>query len=125
VSQFWIGNLFLALSMLIGAAGHVLMKHVMNTSAPSTLNLRNLSSFLTGGTAPLFILALLLIATGFIFWLASLSRLDLSYAYPIACASALLVALFGVLFLGEAMTTRSVAAILLIIGGTALLVPTR
>lgn len=125
MSQFWVGNVFLALSMLTGAAGHVLMKHAMMASGFAPLTLQNLGLLLKGGAAPNLLLALVLIAAGFLLWLASLSRLAISYAYPLACTSALLVALFGVIFLGEAMTTRSVIAILFIVTGTALILPTR
>jgi len=46
--------------------------------------------------------ALAMIVMAFIFWTLSLSRLELSNAYPIACSSALIVVFFSVLFLGEA-----------------------
>jgi drug/metabolite transporter (DMT)-like permease len=111
--------------MLTGAAGHVMMKHVMNASAMAPMNFRTIVSLARGGSAVHLMIALILIGAGFLLWLASLSRLDLSYAYPLACASALLVALFGVFFLGEPMTIRSLFAVLLIVCGTALLVPTR
>ncbi len=64
-----------------------------------------------------------LLVTAFVLWLLCLQRLDLSYAYPIACASVLLVSLFSMIFLGEAVTPRMWLGSLLILVGIALLTP--
>ncbi len=63
-----------------------------------------------------------MLVAGFLFWMMSLSRLDLSYAYPLACPSALLVA---VLSLGEVVTARMWWGAAMIVLGTVLLVPSR
>ena len=70
-------------------------------------------------------IALLLLVSGFLFWVLSLTRLDLSYAYPIACSSVLLVALMSAIFLGEAVTLRMWSGTVLILIGIALLTPPR
>ena len=121
MSQFWVGNLFLMLSMLTGAAGQVALKYVMNRTGTLSFDGRAVSSVFSTGSAPIAALAIVLLASGVFFWLASLNRLDLSYAYPVACASAILVVLFGVIFLDEAVNFRSCIAIMLIVLGTALL----
>ena len=54
-------------------------------------------------------------------WLVILSRLDLSYAYPVVCSSVLLVAFFSGLFLGETITIRTWCATALILVGLVLL----
>ena len=124
MSQFWIGNIFLGLSILSGASGQVLLKHIMNLAGPA-LNWRNPSTLIAPAVSPFGILAVALLVASFLLWLASLSRLDLGYAYPLACASALVVALLGVFFLGESLTVRMGLGIVLIVAGTALLVPTQ
>lgn len=124
MSGFWVGNIFLALSVVSGAAAQVLLKHVMNAAGPKPFDWRVPSTLIASGILPLASLALTLLVASFLFWLASLSRLDLSYAYPLACASALIVALLGVFFLGESLTVRMGLGIILIVAGTALLVPT-
>ena len=121
MSQFWVGNLFLMLSMLTGAAGQVALKYVMNRTGTLSFDGRAVSSVFSTGSAPIAALAIVLLASGVFFWLASLNRLDLSYAYPVACASAILVVIFGVIFLDEAISFRSCIAIMLIVLGTALL----
>lgn len=60
---------------------------------------------------------------GFLLWLACLTRLDLSYAYPIACSSVLLVTLFSTAFLGEPVTLRIWVGTLSILFGILLLLP--
>jgi drug/metabolite transporter (DMT)-like permease len=122
VSQFWVGNICLGLSIMVGATAQVVLKHIMNIVGPS-LNWRSPSTLITHAVSPLGLLAVSLLVASFLLWLASLSRLDLGYAYPIACASALVVALFGVFFLGESLTVRMGIGIVLIVAGTALLVP--
>ncbi len=124
MSQFWVGNLLLACSIVSSAAGQVLLKRGMTVFAHAPLSLRTFAAQGAGERLH-WLSAFALIGAGFILWLASLDRLDLSYAYPLACASAALVALFGVLFLGETLTARDIFGILMIVLGTALLVPTR
>ena len=121
MSQFWVGNLFLMLSMLTGAAGQVALKFVMNRTGTLSLDGRAWASVFSTGSAPIAALAMVLLASGVIFWFASLNRLDLSYAYPVACASAILVAFFGAVFLDETVNFRSCVAIMLIVAGTAML----
>jgi drug/metabolite transporter (DMT)-like permease len=66
-----------------------------------------------------------MIVAGFIFWTFSLTKLNLSYAYPIACSSALLVALLSAFLLGEAVTVKTWLGTGMIVVGTALLVPVK
>jgi drug/metabolite transporter (DMT)-like permease len=61
--------------------------------------------------------------TGFAFWLMCLARLPLGYAYPVACSSIVIVALLGVVFLGEAITPRMLGGTLLIVLGVWLVTP--
>jgi uncharacterized membrane protein len=66
-----------------------------------------------------------MLGVGLVFWLLCLDRLNLSYAYPIACSSVLLVALFSGLFLGETVTLKMWSGTVLILIGIVLLMPAR
>jgi len=57
------------------------------------------------------------IACGALFWLAALSRVDLSWAYPLLSMGYILVLIFSWLFLGETVSyIRWIGAILVVIG---------
>ena len=60
---------------------------------------------------------------GFGFWVLALARLELSYAYPIACSSILFVALLSTVFLGEPMTPKMWVGTVMILVGVILLTP--
>jgi multidrug transporter EmrE-like cation transporter len=125
MSRFLIGNLWLGFSMVTAAAGHIIIKKLIDQAGTAELNwewirsLMTVEKLLRGGAGAALIIA------AFIFWLIALTRLDLSYAYPIACSSVLLVAFFSALFLGEPVTIRTWLATLFILGGIILLMPSR
>jgi uncharacterized membrane protein len=68
-------------------------------------------------------LSVVLLAAGYLFWVLCLVRLNLSYAYPVACSSVLLVALFSVVALGEPMTARTWIGTVLVLAGIIFLAP--
>ena len=108
--------------MICTTASHVLIKRLVDES---------------GGKAPFEMLTGLLAAdkivrafaagglliAGFTLWIVCLSRLSLSYAYPIASTSVLLVAGFSIVILGETITPRMWAGTALIVIGVVLLSP--
>jgi drug/metabolite transporter (DMT)-like permease len=121
MSRFLIGNLFLLLSMVFAAGGHILIKSAIDEVKSAGLSWQMVKLFfsgerlLRGGGGGIMIVA------AFLFWMLALTKLDLSYAYPIACTSVLLVVLFSAVFLGEPVTARTYLATLLILGGILLL----
>ena len=122
MSHFVIGNIFLVLSILATSIGQVLIKEIY-VSVPAEITTSELLRFiLTTYRIWCAGLAGSLIVVGFMFWVLCLHKLPLSYAYPIACSSALVVALFCVLFLGETVTWQLWVGILLIALGSALVV---
>jgi drug/metabolite transporter (DMT)-like permease len=123
MSRFLTGNLFLLLSMVGAAGGHILLKGVVDEVKSTGLSWQTIQAlgsadrfWRAGGGAALVVLA-------FLFWLLALARLDLSYAYPVACCSLLLVAFFSAIFLGEPVTGRTWIATVLILAGIVLLAP--
>jgi drug/metabolite transporter (DMT)-like permease len=88
VSVMNITIVYILISVLGGAAGQVLLKRGMSQLGPLTLHLDQVGSLLLRlGTNPFVILGLLVYGGSTIFWLAALSRVDLSYAYPFASLS--------------------------------------
>lgn len=123
MTTFWVGNIYLVLSMLFGAASQIVFKALFNETGPLQWSLTQLLNH-PGAMLKIFI-ALALLAGAFVAWMMTLSRLDLSYAYPIASSSALLVTLLSFVFLGETVTGKMWFGTVLIVLGTALLVPSR
>lgn len=117
--------MFLLGSMILGAGAQVLFKAAFNMTGPVRMSFDMFTGVDGTRLLLLFSFAGILLVCGFLLWMLSLSRLDLSFAYPIACASALLVMVFSVIFLGEAVTLKAVAGVVLITLGTALLVPSQ
>lgn len=123
MSAFWIGNICLGLSILCAAGSQVTIKALFNETGPFSLSWSFLEALLPPGRLLRAAVAVVLVGGGFLLWVAGLSRLNVSYAYPIACSSALLVTLFSVLFLGEVVSARMWLGTALIVAGTTLLAP--
>jgi drug/metabolite transporter (DMT)-like permease len=122
MKPFVVGNICLVLSILSTAAGQVVIK-ALSTGLPAgippaeTCRLLLLTDRVWRAG-----LAALLVVAGFAFWILGLHRLPLSYAYPLACSSALVVTLLSVVFLGEHVGWRLWTGTLLIALGAALVV---
>lgn len=125
MSRFMTGNLFLLLSMVCATASQIMLKGLIDEVGAVSLNRTVVRALLTGDRLLRGGGAGVLLVAGFLFWLASLTRLELSYAYPVACTSVLLVSFFSVVVLGEAMTPRMWAGTALIVAGMILLAPGR
>ena len=121
MSKFMIGNICLLLSMLFGSGSQVVFKAVLNETGPLTANGFMLEQMFAKGKLLHLFAAFAMLVIAFLFWTLSLSRLELSYAYSIACSSALIVALLSALFLGEVVTARAWVGIVLIVVGIAML----
>ena len=123
MSRFVVGNLFLLTSMLCAAASHVLLKSLLDETRIESWTPSALAALLDARTIVRGGLVGVLLVLGFVLWILCLRRLDLSYAYPIACSSLLLVVLFSVLFLGESFTAKMWLGTVLILLGVILLSP--
>jgi len=108
---------FLTLSILSASASQVIIKALL-VSLPRGLTTQHmLQTVLSGDYLRNAALAGSLLVVGFLFWLLSLHQLPLSYAYSLACSSALVVAFLSAAFLGEAVTWRIwVGATLIMLG---------
>jgi multidrug transporter EmrE-like cation transporter len=80
-----ISILYILVAVLFSALGQILLKKGMNSIGSITLSLNQLPSTLWRmATNPHVFIGLIIYLGGTIFWLAALSRVDLSYAYPFA-----------------------------------------
>jgi drug/metabolite transporter (DMT)-like permease len=110
----------LVVAVLFSVTGELLLKHGMNQIG--VLGLSNLlpslgrmarSPHILGGFAS--------IAVGALFWLAVLSRVDLSFAYPMLSLGYVLVLVFSAVFLKEHVSWVRWMGTLLIIAGVVLI----
>jgi drug/metabolite transporter (DMT)-like permease len=117
-----LGHLLLAVSVLLGAVGHTLLKHVV-ASVPAISDLvvpGHVFSFAVLGKV---LSALLLLVISFGAWLGAIRHLDLAYAYAMASASIVVVAVLAVGLLGETVAPKAWLGLLLILAGCVLVSP--
>ena len=88
VSKMNLAIVYILVAVLAGAVGQILLKKGMGSMGALTLSFDQLWSILWRiGTNPYVIIGLIIYVCGTVFWLAALSRVDLSYAYPFASLS--------------------------------------
>jgi drug/metabolite transporter (DMT)-like permease len=104
-SRVNIAILYILIAVLASAAGQVLLKKGMASTGVVTLSVNQLGSILWRiGTNPYVVIGLIVYVCGTIFWLAALSRVDLSYAYPFASLSYLVMLAASWLLFSEDIT---------------------
>lgn len=82
---------YILVSVVTGAVGQVLLKKGMASMGPLTLSWGDLQVIWRIATNPYVVVGLVIYMGGVVFWLAALSRVDLSYAYPFASLSYVLM----------------------------------
>lgn len=105
MSSFWIGNIFLLLSLLITCGAQLLLKDLMNrvgSLEPSWAFVH--ATFLAEGRFWLWAAAGVLVVAAFLCWLVCLKYLALSYAFTMSAAVVALMTFLSVLVLGEKVT---------------------
>ena len=123
MSKFAMGNILLFGSMLCTTASHIMIKALIDEAGEESLTLSSLFALFTGPKFLRSVVAGLLLVAGFLLWALCLSRLSLSYAYPVASTSVLLIAVFSIVVLGEAISPKMWAGTVLILVGIVLLRP--
>ena len=79
---------YIIVAVLVGAVGQILLKKGMARMGPLTLSMNELWSILWRiATNPYVVVGLTIYMCGSVFWLVALSRVELSYAYPFASLS--------------------------------------
>jgi drug/metabolite transporter (DMT)-like permease len=100
------------LSTIFGVVGQLLLKRGMTllgaqTLSPSTI----LDVGIRIATSPWVILGIGIYVTGTFFWLVALSRVELSFAYPFASLSYVLIVGSSWLLLGESISPLRLAGV--------------
>jgi drug/metabolite transporter (DMT)-like permease len=104
-SRVNIAILYILIAVLASAAGQVLLKKGMASTGAVTLSVNQLGNILWRiSTNPYVVIGLIVYVCGTIFWLAALSRVDLSYAYPFASLSYLVMLVASWLLFSEDIT---------------------
>ncbi len=87
-----IAVIYILISVLGSAVGQIMVKKGMNDLGEITLSLNQLPAILWKMvTNPYVFWGLAVYLVGTVFWLAALSRVDLSYAYPLASLTYLIM----------------------------------
>jgi drug/metabolite transporter (DMT)-like permease len=83
-----IAIVYILISVLGGAIGQVLLKKGMSRMGPLTLQVNEVGNLIQKlATNPFVMIGLFIYGVSTVFWLAALSREDLSYVYPFASLS--------------------------------------
>ncbi len=110
-----IAIVYILISVLGGAVGQILLKTGMNNIGQITLSLKTIFSMVIRMlTNPYVFIGLVIYVFSVIFWLAALSRVDLSYAYPFASMSYVIMFLASWLLLHETITPMRILGTLVV-----------
>lgn len=83
-----IAIIYLLISVLGGAIGQLVLKRGMNSFGELTISMDRIVGVLVRmATNPYVLVGLAVYGASTVFWLAALSRVDLSFAYPFASLS--------------------------------------
>ena len=109
---------YILISVLGGAIGQLMLKNGMNKFGVVTLSLDEVPQLLMKlALNPWVVGGLFLYACGTIFWLAGISRVDLSYAYPFASLSYVVMLLVAWQLFDEQITLpRIIGAVVIATG---------
>ena len=110
--------LILLVAICFTASGELLLKNGMNQVGFLSLRPQLLFPTLVRAfTTPSIIAGFALVGVASILWLSVLSRVPLSWAYPMLSLSYVLAVLGSALFLGEHLSFYRIVGVLIIIGG--------
>lgn len=114
--------LFIAISIFAGVSGQLVLKRGMTQLGAQTLSATNLIETITRvALSPWVIGGLMIYVAGTFFWLMVLSRVDLSFAYPMTSMSYVLIVFSSWYLLGESISLLRIAGVLTVIVGVMLI----
>ncbi len=114
--------IFIVATVILNAASQLLMKTGMSQVGQAELSGSRIAALLwSAATNPFVILGLTTMTISMATHLMSLSRFDVSFAFPFLSIAYVIVALFGHFFMGETLTATRIAGIGTIMLGTAIL----
>lgn len=111
----------LGLSMLLGVGGQLLMKYGLHSGVVRTATDPGVSAVLRWALDhPLVMAGLVTYCTGTLFWLVTVSRVDLSFVYPLTSLNFVLILLASYAFFDERVTWSRIAGVAAICLGVTL-----
>ncbi len=112
----------LLVAISLSVTGETFLKKGVNSLAGLEFSPASLvPTFVRIFTAPLVLIGFAFIFGGALFWLAVLSKWDLSLAYPLLSISYIASLFIGALFLGEQITPLRIAGVVVVVIGVVLL----
>ena len=109
---------YILISVVGGAIGQLLLKKGMNNLGEMTLTVNELGTALWRmATNPFVFFGLLIYVISVVFWLVALSRVDLSYAYPFASLSYIIMLIASWLLFNEHISLMRIIGTLVICAG--------
>jgi multidrug transporter EmrE-like cation transporter len=119
MSKFFV---FIVITVILNAASQLLMKAGMTQVGQAEMSGSRIAALLwSAATNPFVILGLVTMTISMGTHLMSLSRFDVSFAFPFLSVAYVIVALFGHFVLGEQLTTTRIVGIATIMLGTVIL----
>ncbi|MFZ1770777.1 MAG: EamA family transporter [Caldilinea sp.] len=113
---------YILVSVIAGAIGQITLKYGMTQTGQITLSLQDIvPTLFKVFTNPFIIGGLALYVGGTVFWLAALSRVDLSFAYPFASLSYVVMLTASWLLFNENITPLRLAGTLVVMLGVLLI----
>ena len=107
--------LYIFISIVFSTVGQLLLKKGMNGLGPVTLDTNHLIPVLWQMATNLNVfIGLFIYMIGTVFWLAALSRVDLSYAYPFASLSYIVMLVASWIMFDEKITLARIAGTVVI-----------
>ncbi|MFA9401819.1 MAG: EamA family transporter [Anaerolineales bacterium] len=117
-----IAIVYILISVLGGAFGQILLKTGMSTMGPLTLSVESVPNIIIKiATNPFVVVGLIIYVLSTFFWLTALSRVDLSYAYPFASLSYVVMLLASWLLFHENITPLRLMGTFVIAAGVYLI----
>ena len=113
-----IAIIYILISVLTSTVGQLLLKQGMNSIGAITLSMNKiLPTTWKMATNPYVFIGLAIYLAGTVFWLAALSRVDLSYAYPFASLSYVVMLVASWMMFDEKITlSRVIGTVVIGIG---------
>jgi drug/metabolite transporter (DMT)-like permease len=113
---------YILISVVAGAAGQILLKRGMSSMGPLTLSAGQFIPLVWRmATNPFVAFGLAVYMGGTLFWLTALSRVDLSYAYPFASLSYVVMLAASWRLFGEDISALRILGSLVIMLGVFLI----
>ncbi len=107
--------IYILISVAGSAAGQLLLKKGMNSMGPITLSFNQFPSLVWQMVTNLDVfIGLVIYLLGTVFWLAALSRVDLSFAYPFASLNYIVILAASWIMFDEKITLSRLAGTIVI-----------